>query len=79
MTTRVSMSQSDFDKIKDLLLKTLTSQPLHWNDIMAAVSKEMKIKNWLKVRVVLQSLENVKRTDNLMKEEYFVEASTTLP
>jgi hypothetical protein len=48
--------------------------PTPWEVIVVAVRAEMDVKNWLKVRSVLQLMLNkgiIVRTKDLNKEEYF--------
>lgn len=62
------------ENIFSVLDKTIKSgQETSWQEIVASISNEMSIGNWLKVRGVLQWMINeqmIKRTDSIHVEHY---------
>jgi len=72
--TSVNISESEADEIMIVLCDAFTeSSSLLWAEIREAISKKIRIKNWLKVRVVLQSMERagaIYRDENIHIERY---------
>jgi hypothetical protein len=59
--------------MRELLLETISKDGTEWNDIVKVIEQNTKIKNFLKVRSVIQELKNedlIYRTANLHKEIY---------
>lgn len=48
------MNTANQQKCLSILTATITAQPVDWQVIVKAVEEQMAIKNWLKVRGVLQ-------------------------
>lgn len=68
------MNAADQQKCLTILTATITAQPVDWKVIVTAVEAQMVIKNWLKVRGVLQWMINqgqVKRFASVHVEEYY--------
>lgn len=68
------MKIADQNKVLEILSNIIPAEgQIEWKDIMEAVSKEVTVKNWLKVRGVLQYLINTKcvcRTPSVHIEAY---------
>lgn len=68
------MNTADQQKCLSILTATITAQPVDWQVIVKAIEEQMAIKNWLKVRGVLQWMINqgqVKRVASVHVEEYY--------
>lgn len=68
------MKAADQHKVLHILQETITTEPVAWQAIIEAVSKDMKVKNWLDVRGVLQYMLDQKmiaRVQSVMVEEYY--------
>ena len=68
------MSHKRNVQIDSIITKTMASkEQTSWAEIMEAVSAEMKIKNWMEVRGILQfqiTEGEIKRTDCIKTEAY---------
>ena len=67
------MKKFNDNGVYDILVNVITEQGTTWQEITAAVKKEYSIKNWLKVRGVLQFYINenkIERTDDMFSETY---------
>ena len=61
------------EKIYGMLQNLITKDGIGWSKIVEEISKEMKIKNWMLVRGIVQYMmdkKEIKRTDDITKEFY---------